>query len=315
MNHKMKILVTGGTGFIGRHVTRELLLRGHTVDVLVRGLWDAEVVPYFSFDAADVPIVAHPIRGDIFKPETLPNLRGYDALVHLAWSARSDYLTTTSNLDHVSAAVTLAHAALASGTVQHVCMAGSSFEYAASSEPVTESARLTPLTDGPLYVACKRLAYVAIDMAVKCEVRFLWPRVFQPYGPGESFARLLPTLVRSSRRRDGPIPVSSGKQVRDFIHVRDVALAIAHLLDGSIVSGPVNVGTGIGTSVRDVILAVAAELGVVDRLAWNTIPLREGERECLVADNTLLRTTGFTPHIAASKGISEYIRFLDAKES
>ena len=75
----------------------------------------------------------------------------------------------------------------------------------------------------------------------------VWARLFYLYGPGEDPRRLVASIIRSLLRSES-VAISPGEQVRDFLHVDDVAAAIAHIAEGEL-TGPVNVGSGIPVTV------------------------------------------------------------------
>src|SRR5262245_19137150 len=89
-----------------------------------------------------------------------------------------------------------------------------------------------------------------------CALRYgfsaAWARVFLPYGPGDAPQRLLPSLL-AAMAAGTPIDVTDGSQVRDFVHVTDIAELLARLLATPQAKGAFNVGTGHGTTVRQVL--------------------------------------------------------------
>lgn len=120
-------------------------------------------------------------------------------------------------------------------------------------------------------------------------------RLFGVYGPGEKQNRLLPQLagaLMAGRR----IPLSTGDQIRDFIHVDDVCAIIIALLRTSEMPALINVGTGIGLSVRRVCEAIADVLEASpDLLGFGERPYREVDEAELVADTRLLSRHAYVP--------------------
>src|SRR5262249_24106521 len=108
-----------------------------------------------------------------------------------------------------------------------------------------------------------------------------WARLFLPFGPGDSPARLIPTVVASLRARKA-LPLSHGEQKRDFIYAPDAARMFVRLLDAE-ATGAFNIGTGEPRSVRSVVEALADRLDARQCLQFGAIPLREGEPLVLVA--------------------------------
>jgi nucleoside-diphosphate-sugar epimerase len=108
-------------------------------------------------------------------------------------------------------------------------------------------------------------------------------RLFGVYGAGEKATRLLPGLLRKLVKGE-PVPLSDGLQVRDFIHVDDASRALVALACADEAHAIVNIGTGIGLSVREVCEVAATALGVDHSLLrFGELPRRAVDKDCLVA--------------------------------
>ncbi|MBM3465719.1 MAG: NAD-dependent epimerase/dehydratase family protein, partial [Armatimonadetes bacterium] len=114
-------------------------------------------------------------------------------------------------------------------------------------------------------------------------------RLFGVYGPGEADGRLFPHLVRALSE-GVPVPLSDGRQVRDFIHVDDVCEGLLRLAEIDAPRVLVNLGTGSGVRIRDAAAWTADALGA-DRalLRFGAAPRSPGDENRLVADVTRLR--------------------------
>jgi nucleoside-diphosphate-sugar epimerase len=107
-------------------------------------------------------------------------------------------------------------------------------------------------------------------------------------------------------------PTSAGDQVRDFLHVADVGGAFAALVAGD-VRGPVNIGSGEGVAVRELVELIAREAGRPDLLDIGALPPRPRDPPALVADVTRLRDeVGFTPSIRLEEGVRETVTWWRA---
>jgi UDP-glucose 4-epimerase len=145
----------------------------------------------------------------------------------------------------------------------------------------------TKLT-GELLAATARDAGVAVSVA----------RPFSVYGPGVADGFAVKGFARQVTARADPIEIwGDDRQVRDFIHVDDVARAVLAIA-GQGVDGPVNLGTGVGTSLRDLALAMAGAAGYCPRITVNE-GLPAGVMR-LVADPG--RLNGFCPPQVALDG-------------
>ena len=136
-----------------------------------------------------------------------------------------------------------------------------------------------------------------------------WGRIFFVYGPGEPEGRLVPSVGRTLLAGE-PVPTTSGDQVRDFMHVEDVAAAFAALADAD-TTGAVNIASGDPVRVRDVVETLAEQVGRPDLLRPGALPDREGDPPRLVADVTRLRQeVGIAPQIALREGLAQTLEWL-----
>jgi nucleoside-diphosphate-sugar epimerase len=106
-----------------------------------------------------------------------------------------------------------------------------------------------------------------------------------------------------------PAAISTGSQVRDFLHVDDCGAAFAALVDSD-VTGSVNVGSGIGTATVDVARTIARVVGRDDLLQVGALPDRPDEPPRLVADASRLhREVGFTPRFDLESGLRDVVEW------
>jgi nucleoside-diphosphate-sugar epimerase len=147
---------------------------------------------------------------------------------------------------------------------------------------------------------------VAQALANEVGFELAWGRIFFLYGPGEAATRLVPSVVRALLEGT-PAAVSEGSQIRDFLHVDDVAEAFVALLDGD-VQGPVNIGSGNGVAIREVVELAGAAAGRPDLIRFGAVETRPGEPVSLVADVRRLRDeVGFRPRIALEDGLADAV--------
>jgi len=295
----MRALVTGGAGFIGRHLVKALVARGDGVVVLDN---------FRRSSREDVPDGVTLVEGDIRDPETVAKAAaGCDTVFHLA--AQSNVLGAVQDVEYsFSTNVT--------GTF-HVLKAASdagvrSLVFASSREvygdqrvvPVAESACILP-----------RNPYGASKAAAEAYCR-AWPSLAQidcsilrfanVYGPGDR-DRVIPLWLERAARRE-PITVFGGQQVLDFVHV-DVAVEALVRAAGGGLPGPVNVGSGKGTP----ILALAERIGALAgrRVPIELEPARAPEVSRFVADVTRMRSVlGIEPPADPLGGLAAMWRGL-----
>jgi nucleoside-diphosphate-sugar epimerase len=292
-----RVLVTGATGFIGNRTLEPLLAAGYEVHALAR----REVrVPEVS--AHPVDLVRDPAATRSLLEELAP-----DALLHLAWYAEPGrFWTAPENLSWVGASLGLLRAFAQAGG-RRVVMAGTCAEYDWSHELAREHD--TPLTPSTLYGAAKNATrLVSESFAAQEGLSLAWGRVFFLYGPGEHEARLVPSVARSLLAGQ-PARTTAGTQVRDFMHVADVARAFAELLDSD-VTGAVNIASGNPRALRELIEAVGRASGRLELLELGALAERPGEPDRLIADARRLRDeVGFVPSMDLEQGVAETVRW------
>jgi len=246
-------LLTGATGFVGKHILRELVARGVNVRVLVR-------------DQTRLPEIAKQKQIEVFavadlfaeEPARLEQLvANCHTLIHSAWYAEpGKYLTSPINLSCLEGTLRLASAFSRVGGKRFVGL-GSCAEYEFSESPLTIE---TPLKPSTLYAACKASTFQVLSHFFGIVgVSFAWCRLFYLYGEGEDKRRLVP-YIRKQLQAGEPALLTTGTQIRDFIEVREAARLIVDA-SSSDVEGALNICTGIPTTVRELAELVATEYG------------------------------------------------------
>ncbi len=276
----MKVLLTGATGFIGSHVARELLRRGHEVHASVRPGSDRrrlrEIEPRIAFHEGAMDSV--PVEADV--------------AIHLAWYAvPGKYLTAPENRDCLEASRRLL-ARLRGRAV----FAGTCFEFELTEKPLREDSPTKPLT---LYAECKD----ALRREVEARPDSAWVRFFYQYGPWEDLRRLVPAVMTAQLKGE-PSKVSPGLQRADYLHVEDVASAVCSVAE-SRVQGCVNIGSGQAPSVREIVTKITDLGGRPDLIQWGAYPQKPTDPMLIRADNATLRSTGWSPRYDLDQGLRQ----------
>jgi nucleoside-diphosphate-sugar epimerase len=128
-----------------------------------------------------------------------------------------------------------------------------------------------------------------------------WARIFLLYGPGEPERKLVSSVITSLLKGE-TAATTHGTQMRDFLHVEDVARAVVAVLDSS-PEGAVNIGSGELISQRQVVETIARLIGRPELLRLGAIPTSPNDPERLVPDVARLRSTGFTPKYTLDDGL------------
>lgn len=296
----MDVLVTGANGFIGSHLTRVLLEEERTVYALVRPGSDLR-----RLRGLKGPL--HLIQGSLVNPETVLDRLGDTSpfvCCHLAWYAvPGQYWTARQNVDSLTASLRFVEALLQIGC-RRLLITGTCSEYAEGFEQPSE---FSP-TDGgrSLYTACKlALKQVVEHLAMANKACLLWTRLFYLYGPLEDSRRLVPSAINALLRGE-EFRVSSPAAVRDFLHVEDVATALARVAYCG-ESGCFNIGSGMPTAVGELVAQIGDLLGRSELVASGPGEKADPAADRIVANNRRLIELGWTPRYDLCKGLGQTI--------
>jgi len=224
-----------------------------------------------------------------------------DAIIHMAWYADPrDYLTSPRNLASLATTTRFVEAALGGGC-RKLVIAGSCVEYAPRDRPLVEDDPAGPAT---LYGACKHAAWiVSRTLAAAAGAELSWARIFHLHGPHEDPARLIPWVARELRAGRA-VDLTDGTQVRDHLHVVDVASGLVTLL-GPGASGIYNVSSGQPVTLRQVLETVGEIVGGTALLRFGARPHRQGETMFLAGDPGRLRALGWLPRFGLDDGLRD----------
>jgi nucleoside-diphosphate-sugar epimerase len=290
-----RALVTGAGGFIGSRTLAALVARGFDVHAIGRvARPPADRVTWHAVDLMDADAV-HAAVAAI----------GATHLLHAAWyTEHGRFWASTENLRWEGASRLLGRAFLAAGG-RRIVGVGTCAEYGPSDVPCDE--RATPLVPSTLYGMRKAATHAALaGMAAEHGATLAWARIFHLYGPGEPPARLVPSVI-DALLAGRPAETSHGEQVRDFLHVDDVAEALVALTDTT-VDGAVNIGSGIPVRLRDVVTEIARQIGRPYLVRLGARPAAPNDPAVLVPrTERLAREVGWFPRITLEAGLAATI--------
>lgn len=269
-----KVLITGATGFIGRNCLRFLLNT------------DFEIHAVSRHDQIEKGVVWH--KGDMietgFSSQLVSSIQPTH-LLHMAWNAEPGvFWNTPENLNWLQASIELLQAFTMHGG-RRIVMAGTCAEYDWNYGWCSEN--VTPLNPATLYGTNKNaLQDVLASYSKQAGLSSAWGRIFFLYGPNEHPARLISSVTKSLLNNE-IAACSHGNQIRDFMHVEDIASAFISLLRSD-VEGPVNIASGQGKSIKEIVTKIGVLLDRMELLKFGEIPTSPNDPPLLVADTRRL---------------------------
>lgn len=292
----MRVLVTGAGGFLGAHVVRALVERGHEVTAVVRSTtWRLDGV------------AARTVRADVaagcdgLLAETHPAV-----VCDLAWHGvvnrfHHDPVQVATNLH---AHLDLVTAASRAGCRRFVGL-GSQAEYGPHSQRIDEQTPTTPVT---LYGATKlAVGVIGRQLAASAGMEFVWLRLFSTYGPMDDPAWLVPSVILALLRGRCP-ELTPGTQKWDYLFVEDAAAAVAEAATTVALDGTFNLGSGQPASVRTIVEAVRDLVDPRLPLAFGTRPFGPNQVMHLEADITkLTAATSWRPTTPLADGLERTV--------
>jgi nucleoside-diphosphate-sugar epimerase len=300
-----RVLLTGAAGFIGSHVARHVLAEGHAVTAVLRPGDD-------RWRIADLEARLSIVEADLAELSAVADRLGAsrpDVCIHLAWQGWKG--TAEDNVASLAVSLALLRLMPAIGCRRFVS-AGTCFEYADSPARLSESA---PLAPRDVYGACKKaLCEISQRFGLETGIRTATARVFYTYGPGENPAGLVPSVIRALV--DGsPVALTPGAQVRDYVHVEDIARAIWTVAASDVI-GAVNIASGEPVTIAEIARQIGDLLGRPDLVRLGALPYRPGDPMYLVGDPSLLRGhLGWAPRVSMARGLAQSIEWWQGQVS
>jgi GDP-4-dehydro-6-deoxy-D-mannose reductase len=309
----MKILITGVTGFVGRHLVEHLQ---HDVpDAEIWGLvWEE--------DAAQVPTAVHHLAGDLTLPSSLARSLEHvrpDVVLHLAGatSVASSWQQPDRSFQ-VNAIGTLnLLEALRSLDIDPTVVVATSAEIygavARERQPIGEGSPLCPISPYATSKAAQDL--IAAQYHLGFKLRTIRLRLFPHTGPGRppqfaasAFARQIARIERGLER---PVmAVGNLDPIRDFTDVRDIARAYWAAAVRGRAGEAYNVGSGRGISIREVLEHLIGLSDTKIDIRVDPDRLRPADIDCLVADTSLFAAaTGWQPEIPIEQTLADLLEW------
>ena len=229
-----------------------------------------------------------------------------DLCFHLAWYTEHErFWTSEENLQSVASTIRFANY-LATVGCKRLVITGTCAEYDLASQHFSENTALKPRS---LYAAAKLAAYLVVDqIAAASEMEFTWARLFHLFGPYEDPRRLVPSVIRKLLL-DQEAEVTEGEQIRDYLHVEDVAEALAAVAESGMI-GAVNIGSGEPVMLNRIIRDIGSIIGKPELIRFGAIPYSNEEAMFICANNQrLIKNTRWEQQFDLKQGLRNTIEW------
>jgi nucleoside-diphosphate-sugar epimerase len=291
-----RVLVTGASGFIGYHTLRPLLEAGFQVVATCNKAVPEPIagVEWIKADLLDESAIAGLVR-----------TAAATHLLHCAWYVEpGKMIGDVLNIKWVQSSLRLLQEFRDGGGTRCV-MVGSCYEYDWRYGYCNEE--LTPAVANTFYGNAKNSLREAFEGYCRATgLSGAWGRAFFLYGPRENPQRLVSSLAKSLLAGK-EAPSSHGEQIRDYLHVQDVADALAVLV-ASDARGTYNIGSGKAATLRTIISLVGQFADRTELLRIGALPARANDTPLVVADiGKIAAATGWKPRIDLESGLKSTV--------
>jgi dolichol-phosphate mannosyltransferase len=301
-----RVIVTGCTGFIGTNLARRLLHGGHEIHLLVRP-------GYSHWRIQDIRKDMHLHEIELRDPEALKGIVSSirpDWVFHLAASGAYSWQTDLTAMvqTNLLGTINLVEACMEAGFDTFI-NTGSSSEYGFKKSAPTEQEWLEPNSH---YAVTKASASLFCRYTAQSRnARIYTLRLYSVYGPYEEPGRLMPTLIRLGLKGELP-PLVDPETARDYVYVEDVveAYLLAATKSDQETGAIYNIGSGVQTSLREVVRVGRQVFNIVEEPDWGTMPQRIWDTNTWVADTQKsFNELGWQPRHTFQQGFRKMVQW------
>jgi UDP-glucose 4-epimerase len=303
----MKVLVTGGAGFIGSNIVKILLGEGHVVTVLdnLSSGYESNLRPFSGIKF---------IRGDIRDIDAVRRaINGAEAVFHLAASVGNKRSIENPIEDaeiNVIGTLKVLEASRLCGVRKLVFSSSAGIFGELKTLPINEDHQVEPDSPYGASKLCAEKMCLAYGKLYGLEVACL--RYFNVYGPNQrydAYGNVIPIFANNVLRGIPLTIFGDGEQTRDFVSVHDVARANVNAAMTAGATGVFNLGSGTRVSINQLAEMVPDAAGLQPNIRH--APPRKGDVRHSLADISRAQATfGFAPNVSLRAGLTEYIAWL-----
>jgi|LWDU01.1.fsa_nt_gi nucleoside-diphosphate-sugar epimerase len=300
----INVFLTGSTGFVGAHVLQGLLNKGlYKVAILIRPGSDTWRIKELLNDVTVISGTLQDIKS--YKNEVvefLPNI-----VINLAWSGvEGSQRNEHKQLSNIIDMLNLIEICSSCGSELFLGF-GSQAEYGPSGKMTSEISETVPTT---LYGAAKLASFHNGRVySLLNRMRFIWGRIYDPYGPMDNNCWLIPSLINKCLDCDS-IEVTKAEQIWDFIYIDDLVDAVISLIETPSISGAYNIGYGSGIKLKTVIQYIVDMCNMGNSINFGSVAYRSDQVMHLEANiDRITRDTGWTPTTKIYKGLNKTIEW------
>ncbi|GAA4728098.1 NAD-dependent epimerase/dehydratase family protein [Flavisolibacter ginsenosidimutans] len=278
-----KVLVTGATGFIGRHVIASLQKRDCVVIATASSAESKKGKDWLEHRT----FIPHSIGSETKDENLFEKFQKPDAVIHLAWQGLPNY----KDLFHFEEVLPRQYfflKKLVQNGVKDITVTGTCFEYGMQEGGLSEKAY--PLPDNPYALAKNTLRLFLEQLQKKTPFSLKWVRLFYMYGEGQNPRSLLAQLDAALQRGDDTFNMSGGEQVRDYLPVEKVAENIVAIALQEKAEGILNCCSGNGITVNELVKQHLEKDGRSIKLNRGFYPYPDYEPMAFWGDATKLKT-------------------------
>lgn len=299
-NHQVKkVLITGGSGYIGKNVLEKLVNMNYEIHVVSR---------YKSQKIYESSTYWHQV--DLIESDDIQDLMSDikpEFLIHLAWKVGSGLKhDLDENKIWLEKSKELIKCFYLNGG-KKVLISGTCAEYDWNFKFMREDE--TPLNPTNEYGKIKLDLYRFVhSYCTKNNLNWVWPRIFFSFGPHQKEGSLVPSIIKNLMAGE-IVNTTEATQKFDYLYVEDIALAILFLLDNEYM-GAINICSGQTIELKKIILSLADHFESRNMIRFGSIPYPEDALKEILGDNSILRGLGWKPSYRIEDGLEKTINYF-----